>query len=191
MNLSRHAPSSCVECHDYVAQISTLSENGVSNLAPYSFFTVASTFPPVLSVTQVNPRVGVDKDTLSNLRQTKECQVNLVTQDLIEVMNGSCANYPRDVSEFEAVGIEAVEGTRVNAPGVAKSLVRMECTLRDVVSIGNSSVMYLDVVHFVVNDAVAGDGRIVDDALFVGVGKVGGDGYTSVKDRFELARPQL
>ncbi|RHY86555.1 hypothetical protein DYB35_002274 [Aphanomyces astaci] len=150
-----------------------------------------ATYPPVLSVTQVNPRVGADKDTLANLRQTKECQVNLVTHDLVGIMNASCANYPHDVSEFEAVGIDSVPGTLVRAPGVAAALVRMECTLRDVVAIGNSSVIYLDVVRFAVRDAVARDGRPVDDARFVGLGKLGGDGYTKTTDRFDLPRPQL
>ncbi|KAF0692067.1 hypothetical protein As57867_016736, partial [Aphanomyces stellatus] len=171
--------------------ISTVGADGITNLAPYSFFTVASTSPPIVSVTQVNPRVGADKDTLSNLRETKDCQVNLVTADLVELMNGSCASYPRDVSEFEAVGIESIPGTRVKAPGVAKARVRMECTLRDVLPMGNSTIMYLNVVHFAVDGSLGQNGLLVDDTLFAGVGKMGGNGYTTTTDRFELVRPTL
>ena len=60
-----------------IAWISTLSEKGIANIAPYSFFTVASCNPPVLSVTQVNPRDHANKDTLTNLLATKECVVNI------------------------------------------------------------------------------------------------------------------
>ncbi|CAK4709562.1 hypothetical protein LEN26_013294 [Aphanomyces euteiches] len=174
------------------AWVSTVGADGVTNLAPYSFYTVASTSPPVVSVTHVNPRAGVEKDTLANLRETKECQVNLVTEDLVEIMNASCGNYPRNVSEFEAVGIESTPGTKVNAPGVAKALVRMECTLREILPIGNSHVMYLDVVRFAVHDSVSREGGLtVDDTLFTAVGKMGGNGYSKTTDRLELVRPQI
>ena len=72
-----------------IAWVSTLSEKGVANIAPYSFFTVASCNPPVLSVTQVNPRDNANKDTLNNLLATKECVVNIVSHLLVEQMNQS------------------------------------------------------------------------------------------------------
>ena len=62
-----------------IAWVSTLSRDGVANIAPYSFFTVASVNPPVLSVTQVNPGAKRNKDTLSNLLDTKGCVVNIVS----------------------------------------------------------------------------------------------------------------
>ena len=67
-----------------IAWVSTRSSQGVDNLAPFSFFTVVSVQPPVLAVVQVNPSNRPAKDTLANLRATKECVVNVVTQDLLD-----------------------------------------------------------------------------------------------------------
>ena len=74
-----------------IAWISTRSKEGVDNLAPYSFFTVASCNPPVLLYTQVTQRSGNNKDTLQNLLETKECVVNIVNSALLEQMNATSA----------------------------------------------------------------------------------------------------
>jgi flavin reductase (DIM6/NTAB) family NADH-FMN oxidoreductase RutF len=168
-----------------------VSSRGVTNVAPYSFYTVASTNPPILSVTQVNPSDGSTKDTLSNLLETKECQVNLVTQDLAEIMNGSSGSYPRDTSEFDLLGIPTIAGQKVQAPGVAPALARMECKLREVIHLGNGSVMFLDVLQFIVDERVQSDAAPIDNTKMVAVGKIGGNGYATTKDMFELERPRV
>jgi len=141
-----------------IAWISTLNSEGSANIAPYSFFTVASCKPAVLSVTQVNPSDKTNKDTLSNLMATKECVVNIVSQELVEKMNQSCANYPSDISEFDAANIAQAPSKLVNAPSVADSKVRFECKLREVISISNEpgggKMMLLDVVGICINDSV-------------------------------------
>ncbi|MBH0093105.1 flavin reductase family protein [Pseudoalteromonas sp. SCQQ13] len=177
-----------------IAWISTLNSEGIANIAPYSFFTVASCKPPVLSVTQVNPSDKTDKDTLSNLMATKECVVNIVSQELVEKMNQSCANYPSDISEFDAANIAQAPSLLVNAPSVAGSKVRFECKLREVISISNEpgggKMMLLDVVGICINDSVMSNGYI-DPKLLNAVGKMGGDYFSTTKDKFVLKRPQL
>ena len=76
-----------------IAWLSTLSDTGVANLAPYSFFTVASCKPPVLCVVQVNPRDRAEKDTLLNLQATRECLVNVVSHVLVDEMNTSSSSF--------------------------------------------------------------------------------------------------
>ncbi|WP_372811713.1 flavin reductase family protein, partial [Pseudoalteromonas nigrifaciens] len=177
-----------------IAWISTLNSEGIANIAPYSFFTVASCKPPVLSVTQVNPSDKTNKDTLSNLMATKECVVNIVSQELVEKMNQSCANYPSDISEFDAANIAQAPSLLVNAPSVAGSKVRFECKLREVISISNEpgggKMMLLDVVGICINDSVMSNGYI-DPELLNAVGKMGGDYFSTTKDKFVLKRPQL
>ena len=177
-----------------IAWISTIDEHGTSNLSPFSFFTVASVNPPVLAFNQVTPRDGTEKDTLRNLKTTRQCVVNIVSQPLVDVMNASCANYPPGVSEFSAVGIPSVNSDCVKAPGVADAPVRFECTLRDVISIGNGpmggQLVLLDVVHISVKDDLLQDGKIRPD-LLQAVGKMGGDDYSTTDERFSLARPVL
>ena len=177
-----------------IAWVSTLSEKGVANIAPYSFFTVASCNPPVLSVTQVNPRDNANKDTLNNLLATKECVVNIVSHSLVEQMNQSCANYPRDVSEFDAANIQRTPSQLVSVPSVAASKVRYECKLREVITISDEpsggQMMLLDVVGIFLDDTVLVNGYI-DPTRLDAVGKMGGDYFSTTKDKFALKRPQL
>jgi flavin reductase (DIM6/NTAB) family NADH-FMN oxidoreductase RutF len=175
-----------------IAWISTVSAGGVANLAPYSFFTVASCNPPVLSVTQVNPRDRLAKDTLANLKATGACVVNIVSAALAEQMNATCADYPPGISEFDAVGIAGTPGVAVAADGVADAPVRFECRLRQVIEISpepsGGTMMLLDVVHIHVADRVLANG-VIDPHLLDAVGKMGGNGYAHTRERFDLLRP--
>lgn len=177
-----------------IAWISTLSSAGILNLAPYSFFTVASCNPPVLAVTQVNPRGRAAKDTLTNLQATKECVVNIVSEELAELMNASCGDYPPDVSEFAAVGIECEPSQRVQVAGVKAAKVRFECVLREVLVISSlpmgGHMMFLDVVNIFVNESALVEGQIAPHLLNT-IGKLGGDLYSTTHERFEMARPIL
>ena len=167
---------------------------GVTNIAPYSFFTVASCQPAVLSVTQVNPSDKANKDTLTNLLATKECVVNIVSHALVEQMNQSCANYPNNVSEFDKANIQSVSSQLVNPPSVAASKVRYECKLREVITISDEpsggKMMLLDVVGIFVDDATLVNGYI-DPTRLDTVGKMGGDYFSTTNDKFVLKRPQL
>ncbi|MEH6393650.1 flavin reductase family protein [Pseudoalteromonas sp.] len=177
-----------------IAWVSTVSSDGVANLAPYSFFTVASVNPPVLSVTQVNPSDNKNKDTLNNLLATKECVINVVSHELVEQMNQSCGNYPSSVSEFIAANIESTVSKFVKPLSVKASKVRYECTLREVITISKQpaggQMMLLDVVGVFIDDSVLVDGYINPTAL-QSVGKMGGNDFATTQQLFSLARPQL
>lgn len=177
-----------------IAWVSTYDAQGVDNLAPYSFFTVASCQPPVLSITHVTPGDGRTKDTLANIQQTGECVVNIVSADHAEKMNASCADYSKDISEFKAVGVESVESLLVTAKGVKSSKVRYECRLREVIEVSDQPVggtlILLDVVAVQVSDSVYENNRIDSAALDV-IGKMGGNDYCSTEFLFSLERPIL
>ena len=177
-----------------IAWVRTLSENGIANLAPYSFFTVASCKPPVLCVVQVNPRNRAEKDTLTNLQTTRECVVNVVSHVLVDAMNTSCGDFPPEVDEFEKAGLKKSLSKAVAAPGVEEALVRFECNLREVKLVGEGpmggSMMLLDVLGVEVSEAAMREGRIANDLLDA-VGKLAGDGYCTTRSTFELARPKL
>lgn len=175
-----------------IAWISTLSEKGVPNLAPYSFFSVVSVNPPVLSYTQVNPQTGEDKDTLKNLMATKECVVHIVDAVALEKMNLTCASLPSDQSEFDFAGVESEASQMVAPLSVKEAPVRYECRLREVLRIGeqpgNGSLVLLDVVSVYVADHLYQEGTINQRALD-SVGKMGGDYYSFTKELEALARP--
>lgn len=177
-----------------IAWISTVSAEGVGNLAPYSFFTVASCYPPVLSITQVNPRDKDAKDTLANLNSTGVAVVNIVSADLVDSMNASCANYPPQVSEFDALGIAATPHPFLPVAGVSAARLRYGCRLRELIEVApgaaGGTMILLDVVDIFVQDDIISDMRIHPAALDA-VGKLGDDYYSTVRDTFELARPRL
>lgn len=175
-----------------IAWVSTKSAAGVTNLAPYSFFSVASCNPPVLSVTQVLPRDLEDKDTLRNLTQTGECVVNIVDEASVDSMNASCANYPADVDEFNAANIVKVASEFVHVEGVASAKVRYECRLREIIRVSDKpmggSMMLLDVVAIYVDDQYV-EGSKINSVDLGAVGKMGGDDYTKTTNNFALTRP--
>ncbi len=177
-----------------IAWISTLSSAGIDNLAPYSFFTVASCNPPVLAITHINHGNQKAKDTLVNLQQTKNCVVNVVSADQADEMNGSCAAYPVEVSEFDALDIESVSSEAVSALGVKHSKVRYECRLREVNTISDlpagGVLILLDVIGIYIDDVVYKEGHI-DANLINAIGKLGGNDYATTEDKFSLQRPVI
>ncbi len=175
-----------------IAWISTCSAAGIDNLAPYSFFTVASCNPPVLLYTQVTQRSGVDKDTLLNLLETGECVVNIANAALLEKMNMSSAALGRDESEFDFANIESCASERVGPRAVKESPIRYECTLRETRSISDlpagGTLVLLDVKLVHVRDDVLIDGQI-DQTLIESVGKMGGDRFSLTSEQVALERP--
>lgn len=175
-----------------IAWISTLSKTGVANIAPYSFFNVASCNPPILWYSQVNPREGGDKDTLVNLLDTKECVVHIVSEPLLEKMNQTCASLPADQSEFAFAQLEQCPSHSVKPPSVRGTLVRYECTLREVLRFNSlpmgGSAALLDVKTIFVDDALWQDG-FINQMQLTSVGKMGADFYSHTDNLIELSRP--
>jgi flavin reductase (DIM6/NTAB) family NADH-FMN oxidoreductase RutF len=177
-----------------IAWISTRSAQGVDNLAPYSFFSVASCQPPVLSFTQIMGQSGYDKDTLRNLIQTGECVVNSVTPELLEAMNLTSLALTPEQSEFSFAQIQTTDSLWVKAPSVAHSPVRYECTLRQVMDVGegpgSGKLVLLDVKGIVVADGLIDCGQL-NPALMEALGKLGGDFYSTTHTKHRLQRPMM
>lgn len=133
-----------------IAWVSTRSPGGVDNLAPHSFFTVASTDPAMLSFTSVGR-----KDTLRNIEATGEFVVNVTPEPLFEVVNATGTAYPPEIGEFDALGIERERSVTVAPPRVAASPVAFECRLHEVRPTGNCFVVVGLVLHGALADTVA------------------------------------
>lgn len=178
-----------------IAWVSTQNQHGVQNVAPYSFFTVASVNPPILAITHIAPRAGGEKDTLANLKVVPECVVNIVSAGQAEAMNASCAPYPNDTSEFEQAAIAAMPSELVKPVGVADSAVRYECKLREIINLSDlpagGQLILLDLVGVSVKDGLLNEAGLVDAKKLDAIGKLGGDDYSYCRDGFVLARPSL
>jgi flavin reductase (DIM6/NTAB) family NADH-FMN oxidoreductase RutF len=173
-----------------IAFVSTLSPEGVANLAPFSFFTVASANPPVLCFTASyrEPR----KDTLVNVRATGEFVVNIVSEEFAAKMNLTSGEYPYGVDEFAVSALTAVPSDLVRPPRVKESHVNMECRLLQTIEVSNQplggTLILGEVVRFHVDDEIVEEFRIDADKL-AAVGRMAGNSYARTRDRFDMARP--
>jgi len=177
-----------------IAWISTRSSNNIDNLAPYSFFSVASCNPPVLMYTEVVQRNGVAKDTLQNLLDTKECVVNIVNPNLLESMSLTSASIDSLQSEFSFANVESCFSHSVLPLSVKESMIRYECSLREVLTVSDlptgGSVVFLDVKCIYVEDRMYDhESKIIDQTALNSPGKLGGDYYSVIADLVELKRP--
>lgn len=177
-----------------IAWVSTVNENGVTNLAPFSFFTGVTANPMSVCFCPVNNRDGIKKDTLLNVERTKEFVVNMVNEDNLERVNATSAAFPYGVSEFERVGLTQVESLRVRPPRVKETLVSMECKLIQVVTLGagplGGHLVIGKVVMFHADDKVWNGGKLRHQDLKP-VGRMEGSWYARTQDAFELSRPEV
>ncbi|WRZ94400.1 flavin reductase family protein [Streptomyces sp. NBC_01007] len=143
-----------------IAWVSTIGADGVDNLAPHSFFTIACVEPPIVQFSSVQR-----KDTLRNVEETGEFVVNFAGEEHFEAINATSTDFPRGVSEFDVLGIEREPSLRVRPPRVAGSPAVLECKLHSTVRLGDSTVVFGRVVHAAVDQKVLVDGHPEIDRL--------------------------
>lgn len=176
-----------------IAFVSTISPEGAFNVAPFSFFTVASSNPPALVFT-VGQRATPDprKDTLRNITTAREFVVNIVSEEFGPKMNICAGDYPPDVDEFQLSGLTPIPSDLVKAPRVAESHVNMECRLLYTIAmsglVNGGNLVLGEVVRFHIDDAYFNNYRIDQDKLRA-IGRMAGNSYTRTMDRFDMIRP--
>ncbi len=176
-----------------IAWVSTLSADGVSNLAPFSFFTVISDDPATLLV-NVNHRAdGSFKDTLLNVQATGELVIQLVSFEQADAMNASAAVLPYGISEFAQCGIASVPSVQVKPPRVAAASVAFECRLIEAKpyppTASNCHLLFVEVLLAHIAPDVLNDQGRVDAGKLDLIGRLGGASYTRTTERFDLRRP--
>ena len=176
-----------------IAWVSTISADGQTTLAPFSFFQGVCASPPTLLFTGANDRTGKKKDSILNVEQVPEFVVNIVPYALREPMNLTSAPLPHGESEFEKFNIATAPSTRVRPPRVAASPVSFECRLDRIVRIGEGplagNVVFGTVLCAHVNEAVLGADGALDPRKLDTIGRMGGDYYTRTTDLFTIKRP--
>jgi len=176
-----------------IAWVSTRSSAGVDNLAPFSYFTGVGSRPPTLLFCPANRRDGSPKDTLSNIDETGEFVVNVVTDELAASMNTTAAEIEADESEFELAGIEMAECELVNVSRVQRAPVQIECRLRDWIRVGEgpggANIVLGDVLLLHIDPTVTNPEGFVEPELLDAVGRMGGLSYCRTRERFDLPRP--
>jgi len=172
-----------------IAFVSTVGSGGRFNVAPFSYFNAITSRPPLVGFS-VGARDGGPKDTLRNLRETRDFVVNVVSEALLERMVRASGDWPEDVSEFEITGLTAVPSSRVTSPRVGESPVSLECRLEREIELGEAVFVVGEIVAVHVDEGVLTEGR-VDVEKLKPVGRLGGDGYSVVRDVIRLPRPRV
>ena len=176
-----------------IAWVSSVSAGGVSNLAPFSFFSGVGANPPSLVFSVVNRRDGSKKDTLLNIEATGEFVVNVVSFRLAERMNQTSAEFPASESEFERCGLTKILAERVKAPRVQEAAAHMECMRDRIVPVGKGPLAAHLIIGRIllmhVDDAVLNEAGEVDPEKLDTIGRMGGACYARTCVRFNMERP--
>jgi flavin reductase (DIM6/NTAB) family NADH-FMN oxidoreductase RutF len=172
-----------------IALVSTLSKDGRPNLAPFSFFTVASADPPVVALS-IGPRFGNSvKDTLRNIKESREFVINVVTHEIALPMNMSSLDWGADVDEFVASGLTPrFDNVVVKAPRVVQSPAHLECRLMECKEIGTWTLVLGEVLAFHCSHELLGEGYRVKSSEWRAIGRLAGVEYCETSQRFAIQR---
>ena len=170
-----------------IAWVTSLSQTGVVNLAPFSFFNAIGDDPLYLIISIGLNANGQPKDTTRNIQDSGEFVVNMVTEELFDAMNISAADFPPDLSELEAAGLHTAPSIHVKTPRVAQAQVSLECKLFSAQALGTHTLFIGEVVMFHVADDLIGPGLRVNN--FAPIGRLGSPSvYCRTTDRLDRAR---
>ncbi len=176
-----------------IAWVTTADREGRVNLAPFSFFNVFGSNPPVVVFSPTNRRDGSKKDTLLNLEEVPEFVLNAAVWPLAEQLNATSREWPRVVNEAEQVGLEVVPAVKVRPPRVRRSPVHLEGLVRQIIPVGDGpaggNLVIGELLYCHIDDAVLDPQGRVDPRKLQTIARLGGDWFCRTTDLFELKRP--
>jgi len=176
-----------------IALVSTISKNGINNLAPFSYFNGVCSKPPTIMFAPARRGWdGKEKDTLINIRSTKEFSINIVSEDIGERMVKCSTDYKKEVDEYSKSGLSPIPSKKIKPPIVSESKISLECILNQIVQIGKNDagsgfIVIGTIVLFHIDDEVYDNGRIILDKLQP-LGRVAGNGYVRSTNTFDIIR---
>lgn len=187
-----HNPYKAIVSPRPIAWISSKGKNGHVNLAPYSYFNIVSENPimVVFGSSGGKPDRENGKDTLSNIRETGEFVVNIVSYALRDAMNKTSDRWSADTDEFAIAGLEKAASRMVDVPRVARSPAALECRLWKIIALPgeHESLVIAQVEGIHIDDAFIRDGKL-DVTLYQPLARLGYHDYSAVENIFELTRP--
>jgi flavin reductase (DIM6/NTAB) family NADH-FMN oxidoreductase RutF len=178
-----------------IAFASTIDENGVPNLSPFSFFNVFSSNPPILIFSPARRvRNNTVKHTLLNAQATKEVVINVVNYDIVQQMSLSSTEYPDGVNEFLKAGFTMLPSDIVKPFRVAESPVQFECKINDIIALGDQggagNLIICEVVKIHIDESVLDASGMIDQYRIDLVARMGANWYSrSNEGMFEVEKP--
>src|ERR1051326_126493 len=174
-----------------IAFVTTISPDGKINAAPFSFFNLIGSDPPILAIAPGDRDDGMPKDTARNIRLTHEFVVNLVDESIAEAMNKCAASLPYGENELVHAGLHASDSAVVKPPRIAESPANLECKEWGTLHIGDNRVVIGLIKYVHLRDELFDPEkrRVRTEKLQV-IGRMASPNwYCRTRDRFEMIRP--
>lgn len=176
-----------------IAFITSQSEQGIVNGAPFSYFNIVSSKPPLISVS-VGRKNGEMKDTSRNIKQNKEFVIHIVDEQNVKKVNETSISLPPNKSEIEYANLTLTDSNDVSVPGVTESKIRFECTLQQMIELGdddnvNTDLIIGKIVRYHFAEEVYEDGKININELRA-IGRLAGADYSSIGHIHTIERPK-
>ena len=175
-----------------IAWVATVDENGIDNLAPFSFFNVVSEDPPHIMFSTV--RTGnKNKDTLNNILANQQFVANLVTEDVVEQMNTTSQSVAADVNEFELANVTPIESIYIKPKRVKESLVQFECEMVHHYFIekhqnGGACIIIGKIITMHIDDSILMENHKIDLEKYKPVARLAGSNYSKLGELFSIKR---
>lgn len=175
-----------------IAFVTTQSEAGIVNGAPFSYFNIVSSNPPMVSLAIQRPEGGL-KDTARNIYGNGEFVVHIVDSENVAKINETAASLPPSESEVESANLTLIPSAAISVPGINESKVRMECRLVQAIPLGGdgpgSDLFIGEVICFHVNEAIY-ENRRIDPRGLDAVSRLAGANYAAIGEIFSIERPK-
>lgn len=175
-----------------IAFVTSQDKDGHLNAAPFSFFNVINSAPPMIMISTGRSE-GKRKDTSLNIEETESFVVHITDEDTVEQINHTAAPLTRNQNELERTSLNCVDSELVAVPGIEQAKIRMECKLDRIIPLGDpqegSDLIIGEVVMFHIDESVyIEDSKIDPDALNA-VARLAGNDYASLSNKFTIERP--
>ena len=175
-----------------VAFVTTQDKDGNLNAAPFSFFNVVCSAPPMIMISTARSQ-GKRKDTSLNIEETGSFVVHITDEMTVEQINKTAAPIDRTLNELERTQLTCVKSEVVPVPGVEQAKIRMECKLNQIVTLGDaqegSDLIIGEVVMYHIDEAVYFDDSKIDAQALAPVARLAGNDYAALVQSFTINRP--
>jgi flavin reductase (DIM6/NTAB) family NADH-FMN oxidoreductase RutF len=175
-----------------IGWISSISEDGINNLAPFSYFNAVGDDPPhvMFSVGRGN---SINKDTLNNVLNTKQFVVNMVTEALAEKMNLTAQSVPSHVDEFALAHIDSITSIKVKPLRVKESPITFECELAHHYFLqdhknGGACIIIGRIVMMHFDENVLMDNYKINLENYKPIARLAGSNYAKIGEIFSIKR---
>jgi flavin reductase (DIM6/NTAB) family NADH-FMN oxidoreductase RutF len=175
---------------------STIDKEGQVNLSPFSYFNLFSMNPPICIFSPSRRvRDNTTKHTLENLKEVPECVINIVNYAMVQQVSLSSCEYPKNINEFTKAGFTQIPSDLVAPPRVAESPIQLECTVAQIIALGEKAgagnLVLAEIKKIHIAEAVLNANNKIDQAKLDLVARLGGDWYARINEQnlFEVTKP--